>query len=121
MNYIITPAWFYWMQVSHGTRLVCLLFLIASIILFIVMLAVYLTNVDCSGFDDDDTKRYFVYVKRALISCVVFAVAMVAIPSRDTLIEMQIAKYATVENANWTLETIKSAVDYIVEAIGSLK
>jgi hypothetical protein len=43
------------------------------------------------------------------------------LPSDDTLIEMMIAKQATYDNAQWTLETLKSAVDYIVNAIKSVK
>lgn len=121
MNYIINPTWFYWLQLSNGAKVVCCIFLIASIVLFIVMLAVYLTNVDCCGFDDEYTKRYYKYVKKCFIACVAFAIAIVVIPSKNTLIEIQIAKYATYDNANWTLETIKSAVDYIVEAIKSIK
>jgi len=57
----------------------------------------------------------------SVVSCVRVFVGVIFIPSRNTMLEMQIARYATYENAEWTVETIKSAVDYIVQAIGSLK
>ena len=41
-------------------------------------------------------------------------------PSEKRLIEMQIARFATVENAEWALDAIKSATDYIVSAIKEL-
>lgn len=41
--------------------------------------------------------------------------------AKDALIEMMIAKQATYENATWTLDALKSAVDYVVQAIQSLK
>ena len=37
------------------------------------------------------------------------------------MIEMQIARYATYENAEWTVDAIKNAVDYVVQAVKSLK
>ena len=45
----------------------------------------------------------------------------VFIPSRETLIEMQIARFTTVENAEWALDAVKSATDYIVSAIKELQ
>jgi hypothetical protein len=121
MNYIINPAWFYWLQLVNGAKVVFGIFLGVAVVLLIVLSAVYITNVDCCGADDEDTQRYAKMVKKCVILCVTFAIVMVVIPSKDTLIEMQIAKYATYENANWTLDAIKSAVDYIIEAINSMK
>ena len=121
MTYIINPAWFYWMQLASGMKVIAGVSFAVSCMAMIGLFVVYLTNVDCCGIDDDDTKRYGKWLKKAIITSVIFAFIGVIIPSKNTLIEMQIAKYATVENANWTLETIKSAVDYIVEAIKSMK
>lgn len=121
MNYIIDPAWFYWMQLASGMKVVSGIFLGFSCVLFLVLFIVLLTNLDFCDYEDDDTKRYMKWVKRCAVLCIVLAIVTAAIPSKDTLIEMQIAKYATVENANWTLETIKSAVDYIIEAINGMK
>lgn len=52
---------------------------------------------------------------------IAFAILLIFVPTKSTFIEMQIARYATVENAEWTVETVKSAVDYIIEAIKQLK
>lgn len=121
MNYIINPAWFYWMQLASGMKVVAGVFLGLSCVLFLGLFIVLLTNMDFCDYEDDDVKRYMKWTKRCAMLCIVLAVITAAIPSKDTLIEMRIAKYATVENANWTLETIKSAVDYIVESIKSMK
>ena len=43
------------------------------------------------------------------------------VPSKEALIEMQVARFATYENAEWTLDTVKAAVDYIVESIKSVR
>ncbi len=46
---------------------------------------------------------------------------VVFIPDKQTMIEMLVAKTATVENAEWTVDAVKQAVDYIVSAIQTLK
>jgi len=61
------------------------------------------------------------------VAIVLFAVAVILfiiyvfIPPRETLIEMQIARFTTVENAEWALDAVKSATDYIVSAIKELQ
>ena len=121
MTYIINPMWFYWMQLAPGMKVVAGVFLGISCILLLFLFIALLTNMDYCDDEDDDVKWCIKWMKRCAVLCIVFAIVTAAIPSKNTLIEMQIAKYATVENANWTLETIKSAVDYIVEAIKSMK
>ena len=117
MNYIINPSWFYWINVADTAKLVltvlfcCLL--VACIFLWPISLA------DWVGDEDDKRKRKMCTVFSAL--AVVTGLAAMFIPSRNTLIEMQIAKYATYENAEWTVDAIKNVVDYIVNAIQSMK
>lgn len=55
----------------------------------------------------------------AAVAAILF-ITYVFIPPRETLIEMQIARFATVENTEWALDAIKSATDYIVSAIKEL-
>ena len=56
----------------------------------------------------------------AIISLVTLIISLF-IPSKETLISMMIAKYATKENLSMTVEGIKSAVDYIVNAMKEIK
>lgn len=56
----------------------------------------------------------------AVLTVILFAISAF-IPSRETLIEMQIARFTTVENAEWALDAVKSATDYIVSAIKELQ
>ena len=75
---------------------------------------------------DEECFEYATGVKTQRIATAVAAVAAILfiiyvfIPSRETLIEMQIARFTTVENAEWALDAIKSATDYIVSAIKEL-
>lgn len=119
MNYIIDPMWFYWVSVVDGFRgaiaVVTAILVVVTIVLFVV--AFFWK----SGGDDDPAKAVTKKACTFMVIAAVCGLLMIAIPSKQTLIEMQVAKFATYENAEWTVETIKQAVDYIVEAVGSLK
>ena len=113
MNYIINPSWFYWISVAETAKIVlCVIFgclLLGCIILWPALL------VDWTGDEEDIRNRKMLTVFSVL--AVVTGIAAMFIPSRNTLMEMQIARLATPENAAWTVDKLKEAVDYIVEAI----
>ena len=115
-GYIISPAWFYWVDVVDAVN--CFAIVLAIILLL---------GAGFVGFmfmDDvfyDERERYGKIIPKAAIVGVIFLLAAILIPSKETLIEMQIAKYATWENAEWTVGALKDAVDYIVDAINSIK
>lgn len=128
MNYIINPSWFYWLGVVHSMRGFMLAAFIVAIIVIGVALIVIPVNVklirDYPSISDDERKvvRFFTRaLKIAIGVCVASVLFLVFVPSKETLIEMMIAKQATYENTTWTVDALKSAVDYVVQAIQSLK
>lgn len=112
MNYIINPSWFYWISVADGAKLFVLL---CAILLTII--GTIITIGGAVDEEDEIKKNGIILILVSIVTWIVF----IFIPGKQTLIEMMIARTATVDNANWTVETIKSAVDYIVEAIKSMK
>ena len=128
MNYIINPSWFYWLGVVNSMRCFMLAAFIVAIIVIGVALIVIPVNVkliqDYPSVSDDERKtvRFFTKALKVAIGvCVASVLFLVFVPSKETLIEMMIAKQATYENATWTVDALKSAVDYVVQAIQSLK
>ena len=128
MNYIINPSWFYWLGVVNSMRGFMLAAFIVAIIIIGVALIIIPVNVklirDYPSISDDERKvvRFFIRaLKIAIGVCVASVLFLVFVPSKETLIEMMIAKQATYENATWTVDALKSAVDYVVQAIQSLK
>lgn len=128
MNYIINPSWFYWLGVVQSMRGFMLAAFIVAIIIVGVSLIIIPVEVkmiqDFPSISDDERKavRFFTKALKVGIGvCVIAGLFLVFVPSKDTLIEMMIAKQATYENATWTLDALKSAVDYVVQAIQSLK
>lgn len=127
-GYIINPSWFYWLNVidTIGTFFgVIVVFSIGGTIASTIgYLICHGSIADYPDYSDGEKAILPVWkriLKISIITAAVAGVFLVFIPSKNTLIEMQIARYATYENAEWTVETIKAAVDYIVEAINSLK
>ena len=126
MNYIINPSWFYWLQVVDSMKFLFAALSIGFFIALIVVVFVASVYADVTGFGPDDSdnikakKLFNVSFKLAIITAIV-SIIYIFIPSRETLIEMQVAKFATYENAAWTVDKIKEAVDYIVQSISSLK
>ena len=126
MNYIINPMWFYWLGVVDELRgffaMAAILVGIAEIVMGILALVNYEFG---KGFgpDNDDMKTAKALIKPIIICGVVLIVSLIGIvfvPTKNTLIEMQVARYATYENVEWTVDAVKSAVDYIVNAIAKV-
>lgn len=115
MNYIINPMWFYWLGVVETLKEIAVIsFAISGIgsILAGVARIVY------SGeYDDEEAAIAMRFLKITIPIMIVSMLTLSFVPSKNTLIEMQIARYATQENAELTIDAIKSAVDYIVQAI----
>ena len=111
-EYIINPVWFYWVDIINAVN--C--FAICSAIILLLGAGLF-------GFmfmDDvftDERERFSKIIQKVAIVGVIFLLAAIFIPSKETLIEMKIAKYATLENAEWTADAIKDLVDYIANAI----
>lgn len=128
MTYIINPMWFYWFGVvDKACQLIHTLAILSFITTasYIVTAVLKFNAIDYDEFDREcseyiaGTKTQRVATVLAVLTIILYAI-YAFIPPRETLIEMQIARFATVENAEWALDAVKSATDYIVSAIKEL-
>lgn len=135
MEYIVNPKIFYWMNVLDNFKITIGILIAALSIAIISDVIVIVVNYfegrdykDCKDEDgnptDSDWRNFLLALK--ILKCiapilVVLVLLVIFIPSKEAMIEMLIAKFATVENVNGSIDALKSVVDYIVEAIGSLK
>lgn len=111
-NYIINPMWFYWISVFECAKLVS--------VIAAVLFAAYGCTV-IVFWDDCLTKRPSAKrITMLFVGTVVSVLLAIFIPSKETLISMMVAKFATYENAQWTADAIKSTVDYIIEAFKTI-
>ena len=110
-GYIIDPMWFYWVSVADGLKAFCI---VATIL--IAAVGFIFSVIAYSDLDDDDDKKAF--IKKCLIAAAILfvvSIMIIFIPSKETLIQMEIAKHATYDNTEVLLQKIKEATDYILE------
>lgn len=98
---------------------------ILSIILAIIggVLIFAIADMDClfpTENDDEETIIGRRVMKIILISSLLMFVIAMVLPTKETLIAMQVKNLATLENYNWTVEQLKGVVDYIVESINKI-
>ena len=126
MDYIINPTWFYWLQVISGIKIFfTLVSITAGITLIVLLLYGSINYMFSREYPELELSKQeynsFLKVKTMYLPLgIILAISIlieIFIPSRDTLISMMIAKYATYTNAQLTVDTIKSAVDYIIKSI----
>lgn len=118
MNYIIDPMIFYWIEVIHNIGGIAILLFAISFVGFFILLGSVIGDWYC---DDDDMAKGKKAMKWTLVATIVFGLIMTLTPSKQTMIEMLVAKYATIDNAEWTADALKSLVDYIVQAVQAIK
>ena len=115
MNYIINPSVFYWISVVDGVRNVIIVGLLFGAAAILCCALCYAINDGCLGRDEIKTVKIVLCISIPLVMTGLLGI--VFLPDKQTLIEMLIAKNVTVENAEWSLDALKQAVDYIAQAM----
>lgn len=142
-GYIINPAVFYWMNVFENVQLVCSIIGAIALISF-ACLTIYtfylkenLLEPQKDKYDENDwydkmryekalktfidDKNYFNKIKKYNILSMIVGILLILIaifiPNKQASIEMLIAKTATFDNTNWSIQQIKEIIDYIVMAL----
>lgn len=120
MTYIINPSWVYWLNVLNTAHIIVDIIAVLSgmgsaALIFGLMLM----------YDDYvGTDTYTQLWRAAKILSIIFIITLLGaifIPSYETMLTMKIAELATKENVSLTVQQLKEIVDYIIEAIKSLK
>lgn len=126
-TYLINPSLFYWFNVTESLRMF-------AVITLVVSAAAFCTGTLKLCMDTYSAKHWPTisesemkaipgdkkFIKYSAIVLAITSIMTIFIPSKETLIYMEVAKLATVENAEMSIEAVKAAVDYIVESIKSV-
>lgn len=108
MRPIINPWLFYLIGVLDKLQIVALIFLIASAIVGVMCLFIWL---DDSEFEKEDIK----FIKRVFITFFISLSIVIIVPSKETMCEMMVANYVTENNIETAKDDVKELVDYIVK------
>lgn len=116
MTYYIDPIWFYLMGVSDGLRFVCIL--VGTILAIVGIICVINLASYCN---DDEQVMYRKTRNLALTLATILILTGVAIPNKETCIQMMVASVVTKENVDMAKDDIYSFVDYTIEKIKEVK
>lgn len=114
-NYIVDPMFFYWCDVVDSAFNVCVagfMIMIASLLGFIAINATENYHYD-SVFEIPKFKKRFVIL---LIFTILLGLGLIFIPTKETLIGMEIAKHATYDNIDIVIDKIIDAAAKIAGA-----
>lgn len=114
MNYIVNPRTFYFMNIVGNLQV--FLILTGIILLEIGGVVLGVLFAECC-----DLKRYpkeARFGKTCMIVSIVLLLGAVFIPSKETLIEMEIARHVTYDSTETAVQMIQEATDYILEKTG---
>lgn len=124
MNYFINPSWFYWLNVINEVKGSLIALLVISAILGAIGWIAYgmcrYSIKEWPSISEKEERAMPVWLRVAIISSIAFGILLLVnifVPTKDTLVEMMIAKFATYENVDLTVDAIKGIADYIIEAI----
>ena len=106
MHPIINPWFFYLISIVDGFKD---LFMACAIISGIIGGALILGLI----LDDKDLPKFL--IKPVIISCILFIILNILIPSKETLYQILIAKNFTYENIELTKKEGKEFIDYIIK------
>lgn len=140
-NYIIDPSVFYWINVFSIIQTVLALFGGIAIAGSICLAITYIYKTyglrkpeepDRNNRYDVDRynrcmkeyekeKEYIAAIRKWLavtaVTGAVLCAISIFIPSKQTSVEMLVARTATFDNVNWTIDQVKEIVDYIIKAL----
>lgn len=126
MTYVIDPKLVYLMSVAGGLKTIAIILAVFAGLALLAFFGAYFYNYWQSvEYSDDDNKIYAKLCKKWAIIClvlfIILSILVVGVPDRYTMIEIFIAKTATVENLSMGVDAIKEATDYVINAISTLK
>lgn len=93
----------------------------AIIVFWITVVTILITGffvlLEGEYWEDKIIQKLKKALKLSVIPIVISSVMYVAIPSKDVMYKMLVAKYVTYENIDKATDTIKDGVDYIFEKL----
>lgn len=117
MDYIINPMWIYWINVLDGLKL---LSIVLTGIAIGCTILVGITWVSMS-MSDEEEKSVLKWLKIFFFCALSFVIIAIFLPSKETMIEMLVARFATHSNIALGVEQVKEIVDYIITTLNTVK
>ena len=118
MKPIISPIWFYLVNLASKVGDFAMALIIGGVILTAI-LAVFLLVVETEGdFEsEEERRRLYGYLKKGIITIIAAGVLYCAVPSETTCYKMMAAQVVTPDNIATVGKTGEDIINYIVESV----
>ena len=123
MEPIISPFFFYFINLVDNVWGVSIAASVVSGVVICVLLVCCVCESDseCDSFNNIYNERYKKITRRSILICVVSVAICLFVPSKETMIEMAIAKNVTAQNIELAKDSIKGVIDYTIESVEKLR
>lgn len=123
MEPIISPFFFYFINLVDNVWGVSIAAAIVSGVVVCVLLVCCAceSESECDSFNNIYNERYKKVTRRSILICVISIVICLFVPSKETMIEMAIAKNVTSQNIELAKDSIKGVIDYTIESVEKLR
>lgn len=112
---IINPWTFYIIDLLDKFREVSVV--IFWVVIFTILIVGFFALLEGDYWEDETILKLKKAFKFSIITLIVSSLMYVAIPSKDVMYKMLVAKYVTYENVDKATNTIKDSVDYIFDKL----
>lgn len=118
MKPIISPIWFYLVNLASKVGDFAMALIIGGIILTVIF-AIFLFIVETEGdFEsEEERRRWYGYLKKGAITIIAAGVLYCAVPSETTCYKMMAAQVVTPDNIATVGKTGEDIINYIVESV----
>lgn len=118
MKPIISPIWFYLVNLASKVGDFAMALIIGGIILTVIF-AIFLFIVETEGdFEsEEERRRWYGYLKKGAITIIAAGVLYCAVPSETTCYKMMAAQVVTPDNIATVGKTSEDIINYIVESV----
>ena len=109
MEPIVSPWIFYWVDIISGLKG----FLCATMTAFICfcIIGVVHVSVEFCGDYGSFIEKHYKKIKTVVVLMMVNILLLIAIPGKDTMITMIVARYTTENNLNYILDVSKQIIE----------
>lgn len=118
MKPIISPIWFYLVNLASKVGDFALALILGGIILAgILTIVIISVEVDGEFISEEERRKWYGYLKRSIIAIIGAGILYCAVPSETTCYRMMAAQVVTPDNLSTVGKTSEDIINYIVKSV----
>lgn len=118
MKPIISPIWFYLVNLFSKIGNFAMALIIGGIILTVIFaICLFIVETEGDFESEEERRRCYGYLKKGIITIIAIGIMYCAIPSETTCYKIMAAQVVTPDNISTVGKTSEDIINYIVESV----